>query len=337
MRSSLLIFLLAIFLGCGSDTSQKDDLPGSTTLKKNSLTSWNEGAAKTAITEFVSKTTTPGSLEYIPVADRIACFDNDGTLWGEQPFYFQLLFAVDRVKALAAEHPEWKTKQPYQALLNNDLQTALSGGEHAILEIVMATHAGITTEEFDIVVRNWINTATHPITGKRYVEMVYQPMIELIEYLRANEYKIFIVSGGGVDFMRVWAEEVYGIPPYQIIGSSGKVKYEVHEGIPALIKLPEINFIDDKSNKPIGIHQYIGKRPVIAVGNSDGDYEMLHYTTTATGHPRFGMIIHHTDSVREVAYDRESSIGRLDRALNDAGKYNWTIVNMAADWKYIYR
>jgi hypothetical protein len=272
------------------------------------------------------------------VADRIACFDNDGTLWSEQPLYFQFVFALDQIKLMAPKHPEWKTKQPFKALLQGDVKAALSGGEKAIVEIVMATHAGMTTEEFDTNVKTWMATAKHPRTGKPYNEMIFQPMVELLSYLRANGYKTFIVSGGGVDFMRPWVEQAYGISPDQVVGSSGKVKYDAKDGTtPVLIKLPELNFIDDKAGKPVGIHQYIGKRPVFTAGNSDGDYAMLQWTSTAKGYPRFGMIVHHTDSVREWAYDHPSPIGQLEKGLADAAKYNWLIVDMKADWKNIYK
>lgn len=301
------------------------------------IPSWNEGTSKQSIINFVTKTTKEGSPDFIPVADRIACFDNDGTLWSEQPIYFQLAFALDQVKALAPQHPEWKTKQPFKALLEGDLKSALSGGEKALMEILMVTHSGMTTEEFEKTVTDWMATATHPKTGKHYNEMIFQPMVELLNYLRANGYKTFIVSGGGVDFMRPWVEQAYGIPPDQVVGSSGKLKYEVREdGTPVLVKLPELNFIDDKEGKPVGIHQYIGKRPVFAVGNSDGDYAMLQWTSTKTGYPRFGMIVHHTDSVREWAYDRQSHIGNLENGLDDAAKYKWVVVDMKGDWKKIY-
>jgi phosphoglycolate phosphatase-like HAD superfamily hydrolase len=303
-------------------------------VAKDRLPSWNDGPAKKSIIDFVEKTTKEGSADFVPVADRIACFDNDGTLWSEQPMYFQLAFAIDRIKAMAPQHPEWKTT-PFQALLAGDMKTVMAGGEKSIMEIVMATHAGMTTDEFTKTVKDWMATATHPKTGKHYNEMIYQPMVELLNYLRENGYKTFIVSGGGVDFMRPWVEQAYGIPPDQVIGSSGKVKYDTTKGQPLLIKLPEINFIDDKGGKPVGIHQYIGKRPVFTAGNSDGDYDMLQYTTTGSG-PRFGMIIHHTDAVREWAYDRQSHIGNLQKGLDDAAKYNWLIVDMKADWKKIY-
>jgi len=329
----IFLVFVAFLLSCSQPAEEKADTAPE--VPEDPLSSWNPGTAKKSIIEFVRSTATAGNPNFIQESDRIACFDNDGTLWSEQPMYFQLAFAIDRVKALAPEHPEWKEKQPFKALLEGDQKTVLAGGEHALLEIVMTTHAGITSEEFDQIVKNWINTARHPVTGKLYSEMVYQPMIELLKFLRANEYKTFIVSGGGVDFMRAWASEVYGIPSDQVIGSSGKVKYEVVDGRGVLLKLPELNFIDDKEGKPVGIHQYIGKRPVFTAGNSDGDYAMLQYTSTGEG-ARLGMIVHHTDSVREWAYDRESHIGKLERGLDDAEQYDWILVDMKTDWKWIY-
>ncbi|HEY6504622.1 MAG TPA: HAD family hydrolase [Chitinophagaceae bacterium] len=313
------------------DASKKENLVAA----GDPLLSWNEGGSKKAIIDFVTKTTSEGSADFIPVADRIACFDNDGTLWSEQPIYFQLAFAIDRIKAMAPQHPEWKTSQPFKGILEGDMKAALSGGEKALMQIIAVAHTGITTVEFEKAVKDWIATATHPKTGRHYNEMVYQPMLELLNYLRDNGYKTFIVSGGGIDFMRPWAEQAYGIPPDQVVGSSGKVKYEIKDGQPVLTKLPELNFIDDKEGKPVGIHQYIGKRPVFTAGNSDGDYAMLQYTSTGVG-PRFGMIVHHTDSVREWAYDRQSHIGNLQKGLDDAAKYNWLIVDMKSDWKKIY-
>lgn len=308
--------------------------PGERVPAEDPLPSWNEGASKKAIIDFVTKTTTKGNGNFVPVTDRIACFDNDGTLWSEQPLYFQLAFAIDRVKAMAPQHPEWKTTQPFQALLQGDLKTLFGGGKKSLAQIIVATHSGMTADDFEKTVKDWIATAKHPITKKSYSEMVYQPMIELLNYLRANDYKTFIVSGGGVDFMRPWVEETYGISPDQVIGSSGKVKYDTAKHV--IMKLPELNFIDDKEDKPVGIHQYIGKRPIFAAGNSDGDYAMLQYTCTGTG-PHFGMIVHHTDAEREFSYDRKSSIGHLERGLDDAGKYNWQIVDMKSDWKKIYK
>jgi len=299
------------------------------------LPSWNEGATKNAIIDFVNKTTNEGSVDFIPVADRIACFDNDGTLWTEQPMYFQLAFALDQIKVLASQHPEWKTKQPFKAVLDNDIKAVMAGGEKSLAALMSITHAGMTTETFEASVKQWMKTAKHPKTGKHYNEMTFLPMVELLNYLRSNGFKTFIVSGGGIDFMRAWAEVAYGIPPYQVVGSSGEYKYEVQDNKGVLIKLPELNFNDDKEGKPVGIIRNIGKRPVFTVGNSDGDYAMLQYTSTGSG-PRFGMIIHHTDSIREVAYDRNSPIGKLNKGLDDAAKYNWLIVDMKNDWKKIY-
>jgi phosphoserine phosphatase len=299
------------------------------------LPSWNDGAAKQSIVAFVVKVTDPRGADYVPPAERIAVFDNDGTLWSEQPIYFQLAFALDRVRALAPEHPEWRDRQPFKGVLENDMAAVLEGGEHALLELVMATHAGITTEEFAATVREWIETAKHPETGRRYVDMVYQPMLEVLRYLRANGFKTFIVSGGGIEFMRPWAERVYGIPPEQVIGSSIKTKFEMRDGVPVLVREAEINFIDDKAGKPVGINQHIGRRPIAAFGNSDGDLEMLQWTTAGAG-PRFALIVRHTDAAREWAYDRESSIGRLDRALDEAQARGWTVVDMARDWRAIY-
>jgi hypothetical protein len=299
------------------------------------LPSWNEGASKKAITQFVKDVTTAGEARFVPPAERIAVFDNDGTLWSEQPMYFQLAFALDRVMALAPMHPEWKDKQPFKAVLKGDLKTALAGGEHALLELVMATHAGNTTEEFSQIVKNWLATARHPKTGRPYTEMVYQPMLELLAYLRTNEFKTYIVSGGGIEFMRPWTERVYGIPPEQVIGSSIKTEFELRDGKPVLVRLPEINFIDDKAGKPVGINQYIGRRPLAAFGNSDGDLQMLQWTTAASG-PRLACLVHHTDGDREWSYDRSSSIGRLDKALDEAQAKGWTIINMKRDWKIVF-
>ncbi len=299
------------------------------------LPSWNEGPAKAALGSFVSRTTDPRSPDFVPPAERIAVFDNDGTLWAEQPMYFQLAFALDRVKALAPQHPEWKDKEPFASLLKGDLRGALAGGEHAILEIVMATHAGMTTEEFDATVRDWLTTAKHPKTGRPYTEMVYQPMLELLAYLRANGFKTFIVSGGGIEFMRPWTEAVYGIPPEQVVGSSIRTTYEVRDGRPVLVRLPEIDFIDDKEGKPVGIQQQVGRRPVLAVGNSDGDFRMLEWTTAGDG-PRLGVLIHHDDAAREWAYDRESGVGRLARGLDEGPRRGWVIVSMKDDWAQVF-
>ena len=299
------------------------------------LPSWNEGKTKQSIIDFVNDVTNETSPNYVKPTDRIATFDNDGTLWSEQPYYFQLQFAIDRVKALAPEHPEWKNNPLFQAVLDNDIKKVLSFGEHGLLELVMATHAGMTTDEFAQIVKEWINTAKHPKTNKLYKEMVFQPMLELLDYLRANGFKTYIVSGGGIDFMRPWTEEVYGIPADQVVGSSGKVKFEIRDGKPVLIKLPEINFIDDKEGKPVGIHQFIGKRPIAAFGNSDGDLQMLQWTAAGKG-KRLMLYVHHTDAEREWAYDRNSHIGRLNKGLDEATEKGWVVVDMQNDWKVIY-
>ena len=299
------------------------------------LLSWIDGKSKQSIVEFVKRVTTKGGKDFVLPAERIAVFDNDGTLWAEQPMYFQLAFALDRVKALAPQRPEWKDKEPFASLLKGDLKGALAGGEPAMVQIVMATHAGMTTEEFEKNVRDWIATAKHPKTGRLYAEMVYQPMLELLRYLRANGFKTFIVSGGGAEFMRVFSEKVYGIPPEQVIGSTGKLKFELREGKPVLVKLPEIDFIDDKAGKPAGIQKHIGRRPIFAFGNSDGDLQMLQWTA-AGGGVRFMGIVHHTDAGREWAYDRKSHIGQLDKALDEANAKGWTVVNMKNDWKVIF-
>lgn len=299
------------------------------------LPSWNEGNAKQSIIDFITKTTKEGSADFVPVSDRIACFDNDGTLWTEMPLPVQLYFVIDRIKKMSSQHPEWNNQQPYKGILEDDLKSAFAEGDKAMLELIMTTHGGMTTDEFDKIVKDWMVTATHPETGRHFNEMVYQPMLELLNYLRENGYKTFIVSGGGIDFMRVWAEQVYGVPPYQVVGSSTKVKYDTSGTKPVLFKLPELNFNDDKLNKPVGIHEHIGMRPVFTAGNSDGDYGMMQYTSTGSG-PRFGMYVHHTDSVREYSYDRQSALAKLDKGLEDALKYNWLIVDMKNDWKKIY-
>jgi len=299
------------------------------------LPSWNDGPHKQAIVSFVEKATTEGTPDFVPPAERIAVFDNDGTLWSEQPIYVQGAFIFDRVKALSNQHPEWKENEPFKSLLKGDLKTALAGGEAALAEIVMATHAGISTDEFSQIVKDWISTAKHPKTGKLYTEMVYQPMLELLAYLRASGFKTFIVSGGGIEFMRPWAEAVYGIPPEQIIGSSIKTKFELRDGAPVLMRLPELNTFNDKEGKPVGINQHIGRRPIAAFGNSDGDLAMLQWTCSASG-PRFCLYVHHTDGEREVAYDRKSHIGQLDKGLDEAATKGWTVVDMKNDWMRVF-
>jgi phosphoglycolate phosphatase-like HAD superfamily hydrolase len=299
------------------------------------LPSWRDGAAKARIFAFVQAVTTTGSPDYVAPADRIAVFDNDGTLWSEQPGYFQLLFAIDRVKALAPRHPEWKTQQPFKAALEGDMKALAAAGEKGLLQLVMSTHAGMTTDEFAAVVADWLATARHPTRGRPYTELVYRPMLEVLTYLRANGFRTYIVSGGGVEFVRVFSEAVYGIAPEQVVGSSVRTKYEVREGKPVIVRLPEIDFIDDKAGKPVGIHKFIGKRPIAAFGNSDGDFEMLQWTTAGTG-ARLGVIVHHDDAAREFAYDRTSHVGRLARGLDEAPARGWTVVSMKADWETIH-
>lgn len=262
-------------------------------------------------------------------------FDNDGTLWAEQPVYCQALFIFDRIRALAPRHPEWNTKEPFASVLKGDLRSALAGGEKALLEMTMATHAGMTTDEFEQLVSGWMTTARHPTTGRRFSEMIYQPMLELLSFLRANGFKTFIVSGGGIEFMRPWTEQVYGIPPDQVVGSGIRVQYELRDGRPVLVRLPEIDFIDDGAGKPVGIQRHLGRRPRMAFGNSDGDFEMLEWTTEGSG-PRFGLIVRHTDTEREWAYDRDSSVGRLRRGLEEAPARGWVVVDMKRDWRRIF-
>jgi phosphoglycolate phosphatase-like HAD superfamily hydrolase len=300
------------------------------------LSSWNDGRARRSIVEFVATVTQPGSPEFVPIAERIALFDNDGTLWAEQPTFFQALFAFDRIRQLAPQHPEWKTREPFASVLSGDEKSALAGGMHALVEMAMASHAGTTTEEFATIVRDWIATARHPKTGKLYTKMVYQPMLELLAYLCANGFKTFIVSAGGIEFMRVFSERVYGVPPEQVIGTSIRTKFELRDGEPVLVRLPEINFIDDGEGKPVGIQMHIGRRPVAAFGNADGDLQMLQWTAAGSG-PRFCLYVHHTDADREWAYDRKSSsFGRLDKGLDEAAAKGWTIVDMKNDWNTIF-
>ena len=284
--------------------------------------------------DFVAQVTKAGSPDFVPPAERVAVFDNDRTLWAERPMYFQVLFALDRVKALAPQHPEWGKQEPFASLLKGDVKGAMADGMKSVVEIIMVTHAGMTTAEFETIVKDWIVTARHPTTGRPYTEMVYQPMLELLAYLRTNGFKTFIVSGGGIEFMRPWAEQVYGVPPEQVIGSSIKVEYEMRDGEPVLVRLPEVGFYDDKEGKPVAIHQQIGRRPIAAFGNSDGDLQMLQWTTAEDG-PRYALYVHHTDGEREWAYDRDASMGRLDKGLDEAQAKGWTVVDMKQDWKVI--
>jgi len=301
----------------------------------DALPSWNDGKTKQAILQFVKEVTTKGGSKYIRPAERIAVFDNDGTLWAEQPMYFQLAFALDRVKALAPQHPEWKDREPFKSVLAGDMGGVNAAGMKGLLELVGAAHGGMTTEEFEKIVRDWLAGAKHPRFKRPYTALVYQPMLELLDYLRGNGFKTYIVSGGGVEFMRTFTEKVYGVPPEQVVGSSIKTKYELREGKPVIARLPEIDFIDDKAGKPVGIHKFIGRRPLMAFGNSDGDFEMLEWTTSSPG-PRFGLIVHHDDAAREWAYDRESHIGKLKRGLDEAPQRGWVIASMQRDWKRVF-
>lgn len=299
------------------------------------LPSWNEGRAKTAIIDFVRRVTAQGGAEFVPVEERIATFDNDGTLWAEQPMYFQILFALDRIKAMAKANPSLAETQPYKAVLSEDRAQLAALGQKGFLQILALTHTGVTVEAFEALVREWLKTARHPRFDRPYTELVYQPMQELLVLLRANDFKIFIVSGGGVEFMRPWVPKTYGIVPEQIVGSSGKTEYKLVGDKPEIRKLPEIEFVDDGPGKPVGINRFIGRRPVFAAGNSDGDLEMLQWTTLNSG-PRFGLIVHHTDAVREWAYDRDSPVGRLDKALDQAPARGWIVVDMKSDWKKVF-
>jgi len=328
----LVVASAALLIGAAVCTAraQSDPLP-----------SWNDGKVKKSIVAFVAKVTKPGSQDFVPAAERIATFDNDGTLWCEQPMPPQFYFALDRVKALAAQHPEWKTKEPFASLLKGDVNTALAGGDRALIELVMATHTGMTTVEFEKIVKDWIATARHPKTGKRYTEMTYQPMLEVLAYLRANGFKTFIASGGGIEFMRPWMEQVYGIPPEQVIGSSVRTKFEIRDGEPVLLRLPELNFNDDKDGKPVAINQRIGRRPIAAFGNSRGDQEMLEYTQGGGG-ARFELLVLHDDAAREYAYGPAqglpaATLGAFTQAVYDeAQKAGWTVVSMKNDWKQVF-
>jgi phosphoglycolate phosphatase-like HAD superfamily hydrolase len=322
------IFLLAIalmlVLGMSQTATAADPLP-----------SWRDGRTKQAIVDFVKQVTAKGGPKFVPPADRIAVFDNDGTLWAEQPMYFQLAFALDRVKALAPRHPEWQEKEPFRSALAGDLAGVAAGGEKGLLELVAATHAGTTSEEFEKAVKDWLAAAKHPRFKRPYTDLVYQPMLELLAFLRANGFKTYIVSGGGVEFMRAFSEKVYGIPPEQVVGSSIKTNYELRDGRPVIARLPAIDFIDDKAGKPVGIQKFIGRRPLMAFGNSDGDFEMLEWTTAGSG-PRFGLIVHHDDPQREWAYDRESHVGRLKRGLDEGPQRGWVIASIKSDWRRVF-
>jgi phosphoglycolate phosphatase-like HAD superfamily hydrolase len=322
---SLTLACAILFATLAAVSAQTDPLP-----------SWNDGAVKKAITDFVTRVTTQGSPDFVPEAERIATFDNDGTLWVEQPYYFQMAFAFDRLKAMAPQHPEWKTKEPFRSLLKGDVATAAKAGEKGLLAVVAATHSGMTVPQFEVLVTDWIKTARHPRFKRPYNELVYQPMLEVLAYLRANGFRTFIVSGGGMDFMRPWAPAAYGIPPQQIVGSSGVTEFRLNkDGKGELVKTAKVDFIDDGPGKPVGINRNIGRQPIIAFGNSDGDLQMLQYTTSGSG-ARLGVYVHHDDAVREYAYDRKSRIGKLDKGLDEAPKWGWQVTSMKNDWKVIF-
>ncbi len=321
MRAGWIVLIAC--LACVAQNSPNDPLP-----------SWNDGATKRSIRDFVTRITAAGS-DFVPPADRIATFDNDGTLWVEQPIYTQFVFALDRVKVLAKSHPEWRQEQPFAAVLRDDMKTLVASGSQGLAKLMIATHAGMTTDEFADIVNRWIATAQHPRFHRLYTECVYQPMLELLAYLRDNGFKTYIVSGGGVEFMRPWSERVYGVPPEEVIGSSIKTKFETQNGEPVLIHLPAIDFIDDKEGKPVAINKFVGRRPTAAFGNSDGDQQMLEWTAAGKG-PRLMLIVHHTDADREYAYDRKSQIGTLDKALDEAVARGWVVVDMKRDWKVIF-
>jgi hypothetical protein len=325
MRDHSWSILLALLLLFGAGSGLADD----------GLPSWNEGPAKAALVAFVAEVTKPGTPGFVPPAERIAVFDNDGTLWCEQPMYVQLAFALDRVKELAPAHPDWKQREPFRSALGGDVRAVAASGERGLLELVAATHAGTTGDEFASIVERWLAQARHPKLDRPYTEAVYQPMLELLSWLRANGFKTFIVSGGGIEFMRPWAERVYGVPPEQVVGSSIRTKYELRDGVPVIARLPEIDFLDDKAAKPVAIHKFIGRRPILAFGNSDGDFEMLEWTTAGAG-PRLGLLLHHDDAEREYAYDRASPFGRLARGLDEAAARGWVVVKMKRDFAQVF-
>lgn len=321
-RRAIAVFA-ALLLTASTVWAQNDPLP-----------SWNEGPAKKAIIDFVNAITQESGSQFVPLEQRIAVFDNDGTLWSEQPAYFQAAFMFDRIRTMAKDHPEWKQTQPYKAVLEGDM-ASIAADQKSLAQLIAATHSGMSVDEFAAIVSDWVKAAHHPRFNRSYTELVFQPMLELLTYLRASGFKTFIVSGGGVEFMRPWVPDTYGIPPEQIVGSSGKTEYRLNSGKPEIYKLPELEFIDDGPGKPVGINRFIGRRPIFAAGNSDGDLQMLQWTTVDNA-TSFGLIVHHTDSKREWAYDRKSSVGKLDKALDEAPMRGWTVVDMKSDWKFVY-
>jgi len=337
MRKTFCILGLSIliisFISCASSTKKED--VNQEIENTDPLPSWNEGKTKAAIINYVGDVTNSEGNNFIAIPDRIATFDNDGNLWSEQPAYFQLFFAIDRVKTLAADHPEWKTEQPFKAVLEDDMNELLKLGEHGLIKLVMASHASNTSEEFETIVKEWLAKAKHPKFNRPYTDLVYQPMLELIKYLQVNNFKTFIVSGGGIEFMRPWVEEVYDIPRDQVIGSSIKTQYDYNNGNPVIKRLAEVDFINDKEGKPEGINKFIGRKPVFSSGNSDGDLQMMRWAAS-NKLKSFILYVHHTDSIREWAYDRESHIGRLDKGLDEAYEKGWTVIDMENDWRVIY-
>lgn len=331
MYTQFLKWMLILIFGTISATAstQADPLP-----------SWNNGKTKSAIIAFVTDVTNPTSPHFVPVPERIATFDNDGTLWSEQPMYFQAFFALARIKAMAKDHPEWKTTEPYKSALSGDMKGMMAGGKAPLEKMLVEAHANITGDAFKQAVLQWQETARHPKTGMPFIGMVFQPMLELLTYLRTNNFKTYIVSGGGTDFMRAFSEKVYGIPPEQVVGTTIDAKFEMVDGVPTITKTPKLMHFDDKAGKPVGIYQYIGRKPIFAAGNSDGDLQMLQYTTIGADGKRavgkFGLIVHHTDADGEFAYDRKAAFGKLDKALDAAPAQGWTVIDMKNDWKRIY-
>jgi phosphoglycolate phosphatase-like HAD superfamily hydrolase len=323
LRTKLAASILLFFTTCGS-TYAADPLP-----------SWNEGNTKKSILRFVDEVTKEHGAKFVAPDERIATFDNDGTLWVEQPIYTQLIFALERIKELAPQHPEWKDIEPYKSVIAGDLNNVFAAGEKAIAPLLMQTHSGMTTDEFREIARKWLETAQDARFKRLHTQLVYQPMIELLSFLRSNGFKTYIVSGGGVEFVRAFSEKCYGIPPEQDIGSSAKLKFEHRDGHPVLVQLPVIDFIDEKEGKPIGIEKNIGRRPIAAFGNSDGDLEMLQWTAAGAG-ARFCLVVHHTDAVREYSYDRNSKVGKLDKCLDEAMQQGWTVVDIKNDWKNVF-
>jgi hypothetical protein len=335
MKFNRIFIILGLVTGMSTSTTLAEESAPKTASFTQVMPSWNAGKSKAEILKFIENVSKKGGEHYVKPGDRIAVFDNDGTLWAEQPVYFQLFYAIDRVKEMAPNHPEWKGKEPFKSILSGDIKKVLEGGKKGLVEVLKVTHSGMTTDEFSASVRAWIETAKHPTSGRLIKEMIYQPMVEVLDALRSNGFKTYIVSGGGIDFMRVFTEEVYGIPAEQVIGSSIEVKFEMREGVPVLIRNPKIGFIDDKEGKPVGIHTHIGKRPIAAFGNSDGDLQMLQWTAAGKG-SSLCVYIHHTDAEREWAYDRDSHIGKLDKGLGEAKSKGWTVVDMKAEWKIIF-